>query len=249
MRETINEERAVKRTISTSAVPVDTEQGRGIRSSTVLWVSTVLAVVLYGAATLALGTPPDGTADGQAVTDWFASQGEHVRTWAWLLTLSAPVYATVATLIRDRLPAPYRDVYFFGAIAFVVETAIQSWLWAGLSWHTDQLQPATARTLLDVALFWGPVLTGATVTMLAPIVLLALRGKLPRWLGILQGIALTEQLIETVTVFGHTGFTAPGGPMNIYLGAGLVAASGTALGITLAFRPPVVADRERLIKS
>jgi hypothetical protein len=119
---------------------------------------------------------------------------------------------------------------------FIVETAIQSWLWAGLSWHADQLQPATARILLDVASFWGPVLTGATITMLAPVVLLAMRGKLPGWLGILLAAALIEQLIETVTVFGHTGFTSPGGPMNAYLGAGLVAASAAALGLTLAFR-------------
>jgi hypothetical protein len=209
----------------------------------------VLSVVVYIAAATALGTPPDGTADGRAVADWFASQGEHVRTWAWLLTLFAPVYATAAALVRDRLPAPYRDVYFFGAIAFVVETAIQSWVWAGLSWHTDQLQPATARTLLDVASFWGPVLNGATITMLAPLVLLAVHGKLPRWLGILQAVALVEQLVETVTVFGHTGFTAPGGPMNLYLGALLVAASGTALGITLAFRPVVVGGREGRVGS
>jgi len=226
----------VKDTISKPTVPVIVAEDRGIRSSTVLWVSTVLAVIMYGAATIALGAPPDSTADGQAVADWFASHGEQVRVWAWLLTLFAPVFATVATLIRDRLPAPYKDVYFFGAIAFIVETAIQSWLWAGLSWHVDQLQPATARILLDVASFWGPVLTGATVTMLAPVVLLALRGKLPRWLGILLAVALVEQLAETVTVFGHTGFTAPGGPMNVYLGAGLFAASGTALGLTLAFR-------------
>ena len=226
-----------------SAVP-DLLAGRAVRSSTVLWVSTVVSVVLYGAAAVALGNPPDGAADGQAVADWFVANSGHVRVWAWLLTLFAPVLATVASLIRARLPAPYRDVYFFGAIAFIVETAIQSWIWAGLSWHADQLQPATARVLLDVASFWGPVLNGATITMLAPVVLLALRGKLPRWLGILLAVALIEQLIETVTIYGQSGFTAPGGPMNIALGAGLVAIALTALGITLALRPPVLAGNQ-----
>src|SRR3981189_1011234 len=89
-------------------------------------------VVLYGAVAVALGTPPDGAADGQAVADWFV----------------------------------------------------------------------------------------ATITMLAPVVLLAVRGKLPRWLCILLAVALIEQLIETVTIYGQSGFTAPGGPMNIALGAG-----------------------------
>jgi hypothetical protein len=237
----------MKNTINRPAASVHAAEGRGIRSSTVLWMTTVLSVLLYGAATIVLGTPPDGTADGQAVANWFAANGEQVRVWAWLLTFFAPIYATAASLIRDRLPAPHRDVFFFGAIAFIVQTAIQSWLWAGLSWHTDQLQPATARILLDVASFWGPILTGATITMLAPVVLLALRGTLPRWLGILQALTLLEQLIETVTVDGHTGFTAPGGPMNLFLGAGLVAASGTALGLTLAFQPVVVPNEQSLL--
>jgi hypothetical protein len=37
--------------------------------------------------------------------------------------------------------------------------------------------------------------------------------------------------------------------MNLYLGALLVAASGTALGITLAFRPVVVGSREGRVGS
>jgi hypothetical protein len=88
------------------------------------------------------------------------------------------------------------------------------------------LEPATARTVLDVALFWEPVLTGVTTTMIAPVTLLALPGHagLPRWLGMLGAIAFAEQAVETVTIFGSTGFTEPGGPMNLQLGAGLTAA-------------------------
>src|SRR5437763_6923153 len=38
-----------------------------------------------------------------------------------------------------------------------------------------------------------------------------------RWLGIVTLVALLEQLIETVTLFGNRGFIAPGGPMNLFL--------------------------------
>jgi hypothetical protein len=78
--------------------------------------------------------------------------------------------------------------------------------------------------------------TGATITMLAPVTLLAFqrRAGLPTWLGILTGIAMLEQAAETVTIFGHTGFTAPGGPMNLILGAGLVTVAFIAVGIVLA---------------
>ena len=36
-------------------------------------------------------------------------------------------------------------------------------------------------------------------------------------------VAFAEQAVETITVFGTHGFTAPGGAMNTVLGAGLTA--------------------------
>ena len=47
-------------------------------------------------------------------------------------------------------------------------------------------------------------------------------------------IAVTEQLIETITIFGRHGFIAPGGPMNVYLGAGLVAVALLSLAVAAA---------------
>ncbi len=44
---------------------------------------------------------------------------------------------------------------------------------------------------------------------------------IPRWLAWLNVIFLLEQAIETITVFGQTGFIAPGGSMNVYLGGAL----------------------------
>ena len=80
-------------------------------------------------------------------------------------------------------------------------------------------------------MFFGPVLTGATTTMIAPATLLALRGQagLPLWLGVLGGVAFAEQAVETITIFGSTGFTQPGGAMDFQLGAALT------LGWMLAF--------------
>lgn len=204
-----------------------------MRNRTVLLVSTILLAGLYIAGAAALGTTPDANDDGQAVAAWFRDNGGHVRLWLWLATLSVIVFAVFASLIRRQLPAPHRDVFFFGAIALAVEGAGQGWIWAGLSWHADRLDPATARTLLDVASFWGPVLTSTTILMLAPITALAWRGQagLPRWLAVVTGIAVVEQLIETATIFGERGFTAPGGPMNLLLGAGLVLIAFVSLGI------------------
>jgi hypothetical protein len=207
-----------------------------MQRSWVLLLTTIAFGVLYLAGALILGQTPSAGDDGQAVANWFRDHGDQVRIWMWLLTLSLPLFATFAALVRTQLPTPYRDVFLFGAVALAAETAVQGWFWLGMSWHAGQLQPAIARTVLDVASFWGPVLTSATVTMLAPVVLLAIRGAsgLPRWLGVVAGVALIEQLIETITIFGRDGFIAPGGPMNVYLGAGLTALSLVCLGVAVS---------------
>jgi len=157
-----------------------------MRSSAILFTTTIATVLLIFVANAALGEPPGAAASGAQVADWFATQGGNARMYAWCMALFAPFFATFVALVRARLPAPHRDVFLIGAVALVAESAVSTWLWAGLSWHADQLQPATARSLLDVASFWGPVLNGATISMLAPVVVLSwgARAMLPRWLGV-----------------------------------------------------------------
>jgi hypothetical protein len=207
-----------------------------MRKATVLIISTIGFGILYLAAGASLGSTPAPGDDGRAVAAWFVTNGGHVRTWLWLLTLALPLFAVFAAMVRGVLPAPHRDVFLFGAITFAAETAVQGWMWAGLSWHASQLDPSTARTVLDVASFWGPVLNSTTMTMLAPIAVAALgrSADIPRWVGAISAIAFCEQLVETITVFGNHGFLAPGGAMNVYLGAGLVAVSLLSVGVTAA---------------
>ena len=192
--------------------------------------------VLYGAATVALGSVPEANAGGASVVTWFRTNGGHVHLWLLFMTFALVLFAVYAALVKSALPAPHADVFFVGAIVLIAETVVQGWVWAGLSLHANQLTPNTARTLLDVALFWGPLLTGATITMLAPIALLSFqrRAGLAPWLGVLSLIALVEQAIETITIFGSHGFTAPGGPMNLILGAGLVTIVFICTGVAVS---------------
>jgi len=212
-----------------------------VNRSTAVLGATIGFALLYLGATIALGAPPDINDNGLAVWRWFAHNGGHVRTWAWLLTLSAPLFALYAAFVRQHLPVGLRDLWLIGAVAFIAETAVQSWIWLALAFHTHSVNPDTSRTLLDVANYWGPVLTSTTLMMLVPVVFAALGPDqmLPRWLGYLAAVAAVEQLVETLTIFGKSGFMAPGGPMNVFLGAGLVAVTLVALGV-------VVAQRERV---
>jgi hypothetical protein len=211
-----------------------------MRRSAPLLASTVGFVVLFAASALSLGTTPDSHDTGPEVAQWLRDNGSHVRWSLWFLTFSLMLFAVFASLVRNRLPTPHRDLFFFGAIALVAETAVQGWILAGLAWHAHALAPATARTVLDVASYWGPVLTSATVLMLAPIALLAFRQEagLPKWLALVAGVALAEQIIETITIFGRQGFIAPGGPMNLQLGALLTTVAIVSTGIVLALSHP-----------
>jgi hypothetical protein len=195
--------------------------------------ATVAVGVLYLLALAALGTPPAASETGEQVVAWFREHRDGARWSVWFLTVSMPPSALMFALMRRLLPRPHRDVFLIGAISFLVAGSVQAWTWGGLSLHADQLEPAIARTVLDVAVFFGPILTGATTTMFAPVTLLALRGRagFPSWLGLLGAVAFAEQTIETTTVFGSTGFAQPGGAMNLQLGAGLTVAWILAFGV------------------
>src|SRR6478609_12130711 len=140
-----------------------------MRRSTVLLLSTIGFAVLFFASGLAVGTTPDANDSGEQVVKWLTSHHDGLRLSLWCLTIALMLFAVFAALVREQLPTPHRDVFFFGAITLAAESAVQGWVLAGLSWHTPQLAPATARTVLDVASYWGPVLTSATVLMLAPV--------------------------------------------------------------------------------
>ena len=186
-------------------------------------LAAVLAGLLYLVGGLALGSPPEATDTPAQVIAWFRDHQGAVRIYAWTAAFGALAFSVFAGLVRVLLPPAAGNVFLLGAAAFVVENAVQAWIWAGLALHPATLDPGAARTILDVAGFWGPLLTGATTTMIAAVTVLGF-GKhplIPRWLSWLGVVVFFEQAVETVTVFGTHGFIAPGGPMNVLLGAGL----------------------------
>ena len=207
-----------------------------MRRSSVLLLSTIAFFVLYGASAVALGTAPKPGDSSAKVLAWFRDNGDHVRTWLWLGTLGLILFVVFAALVRSHLPPVHRDLFLVGAVLLVAESSLQGWLWAGLAWHAGDLQASTARTIFDISSYWGPVLTSATVLMLAPVTIVAWSrdAGLPRWLGVVAGVALVEQLAETVTISGTHGFIAPGGPMNLVLGAGLTVIALIATGVAVS---------------
>ena len=213
--------------------------GRDVRiGSPTLIVAVIVSTILSVVVTVVLGTGPRAADTGEQVVRWFQEHRDSVRWSVWAFTADAPLLALVYALLRRLLPAPHRDMFLIGGVTVIVTTSVQSWLLAGLALHADRLEPATARTVLDVAVFFGPVLTAAFITMIAPVAVLAWRGSpsIPRWLGVLGTAAVVEQAAETVTIFGSSGFTEPGGPMNLQLGAGLVLLWTLAFAVWAGFQ-------------
>ena len=205
--------------------------------SRVLLGATIAYALLMAVALAAFGTLPAATETGAELVAWFRASPRSIRLGVWAFTVALPAFAAIAALIRGMLPAPYRDVFFLGATVYAASIAVWTWTWGGLALHAERLDPAIARTVLDIALFFGPVLTGATTTMMAPVTVLGLRGRtVPRWIGALGFVAFVEQSVETVTIFGSTGFTQPGGAMNMQLGGGLTLAWILGVGLWAGFR-------------
>jgi len=204
---------------------METTDASRAESRVSLAATIVYALLMVGVPGAAFGTLPAATETGAELVAWFRANSGFIRLGVWAFTVALPAFAVIAALTRGRLPAPHRDVFFIGAMVYGAAIAVWTWTWGGLALHAERLDPAVARTVLDVALFFGPVLTGATTTMMAPVTILGLCGDVvPRWLGALGLIAFLEQSLETVTIFGSTGFTQPGGAMNMQLGGGLTLA-------------------------
>lgn len=131
-----------------------------------------------------------------------------------------------------------RDIMLIGATSVAILTIVWIWTNAGLALHPDTLDPSVARTVTDMAAYYGPTLTAMVILFAAPVGWAAWKrqGGLPHWLGWLTLVLVLEQLVETTTTLGTTGFRAPGGPMNLDVRAGLYIIWVVATGVVISPR-------------
>lgn len=183
--------------------------------------SGVAWIVFYVASFTALGSSvPTIESSGQEIVDWFRGNATNAQVYAWTAAFAAFALVVFGGMVTNLLPRPNRYIFFGGILGWVVTGQVQAWFWAGLAFHPKGLDPATARTLFDIPQYWGPIVNGSTMAMAAAFAPLAFGSSriVPRWLGWLSVLFLVEQGVETITVFGTSGFLAPGGAMNLYLG-------------------------------
>jgi hypothetical protein len=192
-----------------------------MKPSRILLINILATGALYVASFVALGDSyPTIDSSGQEIVEWFSDNGTSARIYAWTAVFFSLGLATFAGQVSALLPKPHRYIFLTGVLGFTITSQVQAWFWAGLALHPQGLEPAAARTIFDIPAYWGPLVNGSTTAMAAAIAALGFGVSpiIPRWLTWLSVIFFLEQAIETITVFGQTGFIAPGGTMNVYLG-------------------------------
>jgi hypothetical protein len=192
-----------------------------VRSSRVLLITILGAGAFYVAGFVVLGSGyPTAGSSGQEIVEWFADNASRARTYAWTAAFVSLGLGIFGGQVAALLPRPHRYIFFGGVLGFAITAQVQAWFWAGLALHPEGLDPASARTIFDIPNYWGPLVNGSTTTMAVAVAALGLGAAplVPRWLMWLSVLFFVEQAVETVTVFGTSGFIAPDGAMNVYLG-------------------------------
>jgi len=204
-----------------------------MKPSRVLLIVVVATACLYVAGFVALGSSlPTVDSSGEEIVAWFSEHGARARAFAWTATFISLGLAIFGAQVASLLPRLHGYIFLAGALGWTITFQVQAWFWAGLAFHPEDLDPSAARTIFAIPAYWGPLVNGSSITMAAALLPLGFGASrtIPSWLARLNLVFFIEQAIETITVFGHSGFLAPAGSMNVYVGGvlGFAWAAGVA---------------------
>ena len=205
-----------------------------MKSSKIPLLAAVAFVALFVTGTAFLGAPLRVEHSPDETVAWLQLHQSDVPVAVVCFALAMVPFLILAAWTRRALPDVYGYAFLAAAGAFAAQAMVSTWFLAGTALHAETINPDVARSLLDVGAYFGPVLTTTDIVMAGAVALAALReGVLPRWLGWLSAAFALEQFAELSTVYGNSGFAAPGAEFNNVVGAGFLAIWLIALGVSV----------------
>ena len=210
---------------SATSVPAPLSDEPAVASHGIRWPvwAAVIFALLYLAAAFVVPAPPAVTASGDQVVRYYHQHEDAVRQSTWLLAAAGIPFFLYVCWLRRQLRGIASDLALIGGLIVGISTMVWSWFGAGLALSSPNLHAEVARTVLDVADFYGPVLTVGVILLVAPVAI-AQRGSpspFPTWVRALSLLLVVEQAVESLTIFPTSGFFSPGDGMDFLVGAPL----------------------------
>jgi len=200
-------------------------------------LAAIAWVALFITGTAFLGTPLRVEASPAATVGWLQEHQADVPVAVATYMLATIPFFVLVAWTRRALPDIYGYAFLGAAGAFLAQASVSWWVLSGAALHAASIEPATARALMDVWAYFGPVLTTTDVVMAGALALAVFQAHvLPTWFGWLSAVFAVEQLAEVATVYGDSGFGAPGGDWNNVVGAALLAIWVLGLGVAIGRR-------------
>jgi hypothetical protein len=231
---------------SVTSVPGPRSDELTVTSRTLRWPlwAAVIFALLYLAAAFVVPAPPAVTATGDQVVRYYHQHQDAVRLSTWLLAVSGIPFFLFVCWLRTRLRGIAADLALIGGLTVGISTMVWSWFGAGLALSSTNVPADVARSLLDIADFYGPVLTVGVILLVVPVALLP-RGtgsSFPTWVRALSLLLVVEQAVESFTIFPTSGFFSPGDSMNFLVGAPLFLIWVVATAVGGTGKVPAEAD-------
>jgi hypothetical protein len=218
-----------------------------------------IAIVLYVAGSLVMGTPPDFDASGAEVAAYLDDERTRIQVGSAIHAAWAPLFvwflATVASLARAGGPGTRRT----GAIAFgcgvtflaLFLVDVTSIAVGALRPENMAAAPELAAALHDISWLAPGMATFLVYGFLAAFAVLALRDKAiwPEWLGWLAVIAALAYALRVGTLFTTEGAFAADGLLG--LGTPVIAAAAWIFvaSVVLALDVRRVSESGELLRS
>ena len=186
-----------------------------------------VAVVLYVAGALVIGTPPDFGAPASAAVAYFEENRTRIQLGSAVLAAATPFLvwwlATVASLASDFGPAARRAgaVAFGCGIAFVAlfMADVAALAVGALRPGNMAAAPELAQALLDFSFLAMGTAAFLAAGVLAACAVLALRDAAlwPRWIGWAAAVAAPAYALRVGTLFATDGPFAADGVLGLWV--------------------------------